>query len=386
VDLRALLRDAPAFHVDEGLRPVSLQASPDVLATVDAAVRPGSRTLETGAGLSTVLFALRGAEHVCVTPAADEIDRIRAYCASNAIDLARVRIELGRSEAVLPRLELPELDLVLIDGGHGFPTPFVDWCYTADRLRIGGLLIVDDIHLWTGAVLRDFLAEEPGWTLRDEFPMRAVVFEKTAPTPALPEWFAQPYVARRTGARGASGAWRGGRGGWWGAESGRTGTGSRGGSRMVTGSCLCGKVRFEIDSRLTPIQYCHAARCRKATGSAFAAELAARTADFRWVSGADIVAVYEAPLLREPPPYRHASVAACGSRSGTAEGTDFVVLHAGCWTTNRARRRRAPSSSPLSLATITDIFRFEARPPVGQRCRGRKGPLSYGRDPHRQTA
>src|SRR5262249_60610465 len=69
VDLRALLRDAPPFHVDEGLRPRSLQASDEVLETIAAAVQPGWRTLETGAGLSTVVFALRGAEHVCITPA-----------------------------------------------------------------------------------------------------------------------------------------------------------------------------------------------------------------------------------------------------------------------------------------------------------------------------
>jgi predicted O-methyltransferase YrrM len=198
MDLRALLRDAPVFHVDEGLRPVSLQASTDVLETIDAAVRPGCRTVETGAGLSTVVFALRGAEHVCVTPAASEIEKIRAYCASRDVDLGRVRFAVGRSEDILPTLSLRDLDLVLIDGGHAFPTPFVDWCYTAQPLRVGGLLVIDDIHLWTGRVLRDFLAEEPGWAMRAEFPMRAVVFEKTAPTPALPEWFAQPFVRRRS--------------------------------------------------------------------------------------------------------------------------------------------------------------------------------------------
>jgi hypothetical protein len=47
-------------------------------------------------------------------------------------------------------------------------------------------------------VLRDFLAEEPGWALRAEFAMRAAVFEKTAPSPRLPEWFAQPFVRRRS--------------------------------------------------------------------------------------------------------------------------------------------------------------------------------------------
>jgi len=198
VDLRALLRDAPPFHVDEGLRPRSLQASDEVLETIAAAVQPDWRTLETGAGLSTVVFALRGAQHVCITPAAAEVERIRDYCASRGIALDRVTFHVERSERVLPSLVLPELDLVLIDGGHGFPTPFLDWFHGAERLRVGGLLVVDDIQLWTGRVLRDFLVEEPGWVLRDEFAMRAAVFEKTARSPALPEWFAQPFVRRRS--------------------------------------------------------------------------------------------------------------------------------------------------------------------------------------------
>jgi hypothetical protein len=68
----------------------------------------------------------------------------------------------------------------------------------AEPLRVGGLLVIDDIHLWTGRVLRDFLREEPGWTIRAEFPMRAVVFEKTAPMPARPGRSAQPFVRRRS--------------------------------------------------------------------------------------------------------------------------------------------------------------------------------------------
>jgi predicted O-methyltransferase YrrM len=205
VDLRTLLRDAPQFHLDEGLRPRSLQASAAVLETIAAAVRPGWRTLETGAGLSTVVFALGGAQHVCITPAAAEVEKIRDYCASRGIALDRVTFHVERSELVLPRLALPELDLVLIDGGHGFPTPFLDWFHGAERLRVGGLLVVDDIQLWTGRVLRDFLVEEPGWALRDEFAMRAAVFEKTARSPALPEWFAQPFVRRRSHPAGTLG-------------------------------------------------------------------------------------------------------------------------------------------------------------------------------------
>lgn len=99
---------------------------------------------------------------------------------------------------------------------------------------------------------------------------------------------------------------------------------------MVTGSCLCGGVAFEIDGRTSPMQYCHAARCRKATGSAFATELLARASAFRWTRGAELVTIYEAPLLHEPPPYRHAFCRVCGSSLPVElEGTPFVVLHAG---------------------------------------------------------
>ena len=99
---------------------------------------------------------------------------------------------------------------------------------------------------------------------------------------------------------------------------------------MITGSCLCGQVRFEIDGVLTPIQYCHATRCRKATGAAFAPEVAAKASHLRWISGEDLVTVFEAPLLREPPRYRHAFCRVCGSPAPVAlEGTDLVVLHAG---------------------------------------------------------
>ena len=99
---------------------------------------------------------------------------------------------------------------------------------------------------------------------------------------------------------------------------------------MVNGSCLCGGVAFEIEGTLSPIQYCHATRCRKATGSAFAAEVAVLAAVFRWTRGEDLITTYEAPLLRQPPPYRHSFCRVCGSPLPVAlEGTDFVVLYAG---------------------------------------------------------
>lgn len=146
---------------------------------------------------------------------------------------------------------------------------------------------------------------------------------------------------------------------------------SRENARMVTGSCLCGRVTFAIDGKLTPLQYCHATRCRKATGSAFAAEVAAVASQFRWTAGQELITVYEAPLLREPPPYRHAFCRCCGSPLPVfLEGTPFVVLHAGVLDAHPETRplRHIFVEQGAPWHTITDdLVQFPQRPPVEQR-------------------
>ena len=140
---------------------------------------------------------------------------------------------------------------------------------------------------------------------------------------------------------------------------------------MVRGGCLCGSVSFEIDGELTSIQYCHAVRCRKATGSAFAAELAARADTFRWVRGAELVTVYEAPLLREPPPYRHAFCRRCGSPLPVPlEGTEFLALHAGVLDGEpgtQAFRHIFVAQNPSWHTIADEMPRFEQHAPASQR-------------------
>lgn len=52
------------------------------------------------------------------------------------------------------------LDMMLIDGGHAFPSPSIDWYYLADTVKEGGYLVVDDTQLITGEILKDFLCME----------------------------------------------------------------------------------------------------------------------------------------------------------------------------------------------------------------------------------
>lgn len=142
---------------------------------------------------------------------------------------------------------------------------------------------------------------------------------------------------------------------------------------MPTGSCLCGGVRFEIRGRLTPIQLCHARRCQKSTGSAFAPEVAARASRFRWLQGEDLLSVYEAPLLREPPPFRRVFCRNCGSPMPVLRaGWPYVVLLAGVLDDDPETRpfrhiflgQKAPWFEPGG-----DLPRFEGRPPGAERLR-----------------
>lgn len=62
---------------------------------------------------------------------------------------------------------------------------------------------------------------------------------------------------------------------------------------MLTGSCLCGSVRYEADGPLTAVTRCHCAQCRKASGAEFATNGSVPAQSFRLVSGAEHVGAYE---------------------------------------------------------------------------------------------
>ena len=61
----------------------------------------------------------------------------------------------------------------------------------------------------------------------------------------------------------------------------------------MTGECLCGGVRIEIAGKVGPVVYCHCSQCRKASGTAFAANADVRRRYWRFVSGEDLVREYE---------------------------------------------------------------------------------------------
>jgi hypothetical protein len=94
---------------------------------------------------------------------------------------------------------------------------------------------------------------------------------------------------------------------------------------MLTGSCLCGAVAYEIDGALGPIGHCHCRTCQKAHAAAFATTAHADRAAFRWSRGADVVAHFEST-----PGKRRYFCPRCGSHLMAAwDGAPTVIVRVG---------------------------------------------------------
>ena len=93
----------------------------------------------------------------------------------------------------------------------------------------------------------------------------------------------------------------------------------------MTGGCLCGRVRYEIEGRISPIWLCHCSKCRRSSGSAFQAGAVCRPQDFNWLSGEEELREYE-----ESPGFKVRFCGRCGSPApALLEGRQAVYLHVG---------------------------------------------------------
>jgi hypothetical protein len=63
----------------------------------------------------------------------------------------------------------------------------------------------------------------------------------------------------------------------------------------LSGRCLCGAVRFEIDEPAHGAGYCHCTRCQRRTGVAASVSAWIDGAGFRVLSGSELVKVWRHP-------------------------------------------------------------------------------------------
>jgi hypothetical protein len=159
--------------------------------------------LETGAGNSTLAFLLANpARLISIAPDDSLFTRISEYCDQNNINRGALEAVIELSEIALPRLFLSDpdarVDIALLDGGHGWPTVFVDFCYANALMKKGGILIVDDIHLYSVGEFARFLSDDAArFSLVASFP-KTLCFRKETSEQFLPDFGAQPYIMVKT--------------------------------------------------------------------------------------------------------------------------------------------------------------------------------------------
>ena len=63
----------------------------------------------------------------------------------------------------------------------------------------------------------------------------------------------------------------------------------------LTGGCLCGGVRYEVDAPLVSAGYCHCTRCQRRTGTAASAQARVAPGSFRLVQGEELLKAWRPP-------------------------------------------------------------------------------------------
>lgn len=169
-----------------------------------ARTRSISHSAETGCGVSTLAMSWLSADHSVFTLShyGEEVP-CQSYINVRDSELLKpgvVSFELGPTQSTLPRHEFKQLlDLVIIDGPHGFPFPQLEYYYFYPQIAAGGLLVVDDIHIPTVRWLHDFLCADDMFDLQHCIGNTAF-FQRTRHETLNPlgdDWWKQGYNRKR---------------------------------------------------------------------------------------------------------------------------------------------------------------------------------------------
>src|SRR5918992_3779305 len=104
MDFDLLLTAPPKFHGEDGATTDGWRLNDAGLRFLESRLERGMRTVETGAGVSPLVFALKQTRHTCIVPDAQVVRRIRQYCRAAGLSVSTVDFLLERSEYALPRL------------------------------------------------------------------------------------------------------------------------------------------------------------------------------------------------------------------------------------------------------------------------------------------
>ena len=176
-----------AGTVDEnGLRAIAEYA---------AEIGPIDHSVETGSGMTTLLFSHLSSDHrVFAVDAGDSISQVRR---SPLFRNETVTYIEGPTQLTLPTHKFEQkVQIALIDGPHGYPFPDLEYYYFYPLIETGGLLLVDDIPIPTIRRMFDIIKADPMFELLDVINDNMAFFRRTsAPlvSPTGDGWWLQGY-------------------------------------------------------------------------------------------------------------------------------------------------------------------------------------------------
>ena len=212
-----LLKDNPPLHIlteehskvlkDFGMDvkpgPISHAVPPEVISYLVRNVKDTARTIETGGGHTTVVLAALAQHHTCITIDTDCVKLTKEYMDRIGIPREKVTFIVESSDTALPRLSLSEtFDFAFIDGGHGYPFPALDWHYIDQRLKLGGIVGLDNTEIPAVYEHTRFLDQNQSYVLSERISntIQGPVYGASFYTKVRDderEVFKQPYNLRR---------------------------------------------------------------------------------------------------------------------------------------------------------------------------------------------
>ena len=95
---------------------------------------------------------------------------------------------------------------------------------------------------------------------------------------------------------------------------------------MITGSCHCQTVRFEISDKIRGFMHCHCQACRKIHGTVYGSSALVQKEGFKMVAGEDSIIAYESS-----PGKKRCFCSCCGSHvyAYSEANPDYIILRIG---------------------------------------------------------
>ncbi len=190
---RRIAEVAPGLHSAGTFSPRTLEAI-----ARSAGKRQIRHSAETGSGASTLLFSHLSQRHTvfALDGGSGSIAGVRR---SPLLHPNVVTFVEGPTQATLPHYRFTDkLQLVLIDGPHGYPFPDLKYYFLYPHLETGALLVLDDIHIRSVHNLFQFLRRDAMFELNEVVQTTAFFTRTDAPAfnPFGDGWWQQNYNAR----------------------------------------------------------------------------------------------------------------------------------------------------------------------------------------------